>query len=172
LDIDFWALDINLKPMPTIHLTTFVAAPVDRIFDLSRSIDLHKKSMSDRNEKAVDGTTAGLIELDETVTWTAKHLFKTRILKTKITEMNKPFSFTDEMMAGDFKSMKHEHHFRQIDNGSLVIDLFSFETPYGAFGKIANTIFLTSYMKKLLEQKNRAIKDYAESEKWKFILNK
>ena len=158
--------------MPTIDLTTFVAAPVDRIFDLSRSIDLHKKSMADRNEKAVSGTTAGLIELDETVTWKAKHLFKTRILKTKITEMNKPFSFTDEMMDGDFKSMKHEHHFRQIDNGSLVIDLFSFETPYCAFGKIANTIFLTNYMKKLLEQKNRAIKDYAESEKWKFILNK
>ena len=29
--------------MPTIHLTTFVAAPAQRVFDLARSIDLHRK---------------------------------------------------------------------------------------------------------------------------------
>jgi ligand-binding SRPBCC domain-containing protein len=158
--------------MPTIHLTTFVAAPVDRVFDLSRSIDLHKKSMAHTGEQAVSGTTSGLIELNESVTWKAKHLFKTRILKTRITQMERPFSFTDEMMQGDFKSMRHEHHFKQIDNGSLIIDLFSFETPYGSMGKIANGLFLVSYMKKLLEHRNRAIKESAESEKWKFILDK
>jgi ligand-binding SRPBCC domain-containing protein len=158
--------------MPTIHLTTFVAAPIDRVFDLSRSIDLHKKSMAHTNEQAVSGTTAGLINLDETVTWKAKHLFKTRVLKTKITSLEKPFSFTDEMTDGDFSSMKHEHHFKQVNNGSLIIDLFSFQSPYGNFGKIANRIFLTRYLKKLLEHRNNFIKEYAESEKWKFILNK
>ncbi|MBS1918079.1 MAG: SRPBCC family protein [Bacteroidetes bacterium] len=158
--------------MPTIHLTTFIAAPIERVFDLSRSIDLHKKSMAHTNEQAVSGTTTGLIDFDETVTWKAKHLFKTRILKTKITALSKPFSFTDEMMDGDFTSMKHEHHFKQVDNGSLIIDLFSFQTPYGNFGKIANHIFLTNYLKKLLEQRNHVIKEYAETEKWKFILNK
>ena len=158
--------------MPTIHLTTFIAAPIERVFDLSRSIDLHKKSMAHTNEQAVSGTTSGLIALDETVTWKAKHLFKIRILKTKITEMHTPFSFTDEMVTGDFKSMKHEHHFKRVDNGSLVIDLFSFETPYGSFGKIANGIFLTTYMRKLLELRNKSIKESAESDKWKFILNK
>ena len=67
--------------MPTIHLTTFIAAPVDRVFDLSRNIDLHKRPMADFNEEAVAGTRFGLIEKGETVTWKAKHLFKNRILK-------------------------------------------------------------------------------------------
>src|SRR5271170_4305479 len=102
--------------MPTIHLTTFIAAPIERVFDLSRSIDLHKKSMSHTSEQAVSGTTSGLIELNETVTWKAKHLFKIRILKTSITQMDKPFLFTDEMVTGDFKRMKHEHHFKKTDN--------------------------------------------------------
>ena len=31
--------------MPFIHLTTFIEAPVQRVFDLSRSIDVHKLSM-------------------------------------------------------------------------------------------------------------------------------
>jgi ligand-binding SRPBCC domain-containing protein len=160
------------KTMPTIHITTFVAAPADRVFDLSRSIELHKKSMAHANEQVVSGTTSGLIELHETVTWKAKHLFKIRFLKSKITEMKKPFSFTDEMVNGDFKSLKHEHHFKQIDNGTLLIDILYFESPYGSIGKISNKIFFTGYLKKLLERRNQVIKQYAESEKWKFILNK
>src|ERR1700744_6204572 len=105
--------------MPTIHLTTFVAAPADRVFDLARSIDLHRKSMVHTNEEAIAGTTSGLIGLDETVTWKAKHLFKTRVLKSRITAMNKPLSFTDEMVDGDFRSLRHEHNLKKIDNGTL-----------------------------------------------------
>jgi ligand-binding SRPBCC domain-containing protein len=156
--------------MPVIHLTTFVAAPIERVFDLSRSIELHKKSMSHTGEQAVAGTTMGLIGLDETVTWKAKHLMKMRIMKVRITAMKRPFSFTDEMVEGDFKSMKHEHHFKQIENGVLAIDIFSFEAPYGSLGKMVNTFYLTRYMEKLLTQRNRMIKEYAESDKWKFIL--
>jgi ligand-binding SRPBCC domain-containing protein len=158
--------------MPTIHLTTFIAAPADRVFDLCRSIDLHRKSMAHTNEEAVAGTTNGLINIDETVTWKAKHLMKTRILKSKITAMNRPLSFTDEMVSGDFKSLKHEHHFKSIENGTLLIDLFSYETPYGSLGRLANALFLTGYLKKMLEKRNQTIKEYAESDKWKFVLDK
>jgi ligand-binding SRPBCC domain-containing protein len=158
--------------MPTIHLTTFIAAPSDRVFDLARSIDLHRRSMAHTNEEAIAGTTTGLIELDETVTWRAKHLMKTRILKSRITAMVRPLSFTDEMVNGDFKSMRHEHHFKSINNGTFLIDLLHFESPYGGIGKLANNLFLTRYMKNMLEIRNQMIKEYAESEKWKFILVK
>lgn len=126
--------------------------------------------MAHTGEQAVAGTTMGLINLDETVTWKAKHLFKTRVLKTRITAMEKPYSFTDEMVEGDFKQMKHEHHFKQIDNGTLAINIFTFEAPYGALGKMVNTIYLRNYMEKLLEQRNHIIREYAESDKWKFVL--
>jgi len=158
--------------MPTIHLTTFVAAPAERVFDLSRSIDLHRKSMAHTNEEAIAGTVSGLLGLDETVTWKARHLFKTRIMRSRMTSMNRPLSFTDEMVEGDFKSLKHEHYFKSIGNGTLLIDLFHFESPYGGLGKLVNRLFLTDYLKKLLESRNDIIREYAESEKWKFILNK
>lgn len=158
--------------MPTIHLTTFIAAPAARVFDLARSIDLHRRSMAHTREEAVAGTTSGLIGLDESVTWKARHLYKTRVLKSKITAMDPPRSFTDEMVSGDFKSMKHEHHVKPIENGSLLIDLLQFESPWGGLGKWFNAIYLTQYMKQLLEQRNKVIKEYAESDKWKFILEK
>jgi ligand-binding SRPBCC domain-containing protein len=158
--------------MPTIHLTTFIAAPADRVFDLARSIDLHKKSMVHRNEEAVAGTTMGLINLNESVTWKAKHLMKIRIFKSQITAMDRPNSFTDEMRQGDFKSMKHEHHFKQIENGTLMIDILVFESPYGGIGRVFNSVYLTRYMQKLIEQRNQVIKEYAESAKWQNILIK
>lgn len=158
--------------MPTIHLTTFIAAPVHVVFDLSRHIGLHKESMSKFREDAVAGTRFGLIEKGETVTWRARHLFKSRLLRSKITEMIKPDLFTDEQLEGDFKMMKHEHHFKPCENGTLLIDLFYFESPYGLLGQWFNTLYLTSYMKKLLEQRNKTIKEFAESEKWKMLLIK
>ena len=51
-----------------------------------------------------------------------------------------------------------------------LIDKIKFETPYGIFGKIANRLFLISYLKKFLEKRNAVIKDYAETQKWKAIL--
>ena len=156
--------------MPTIHLTTFIAAPIDRVFDLSRNIDLHKESMSKHKEEAVAGTRFGLIEKDETVTWKARHLFKTRMLRTKITEMKKPTFFIDEQAEGDFKSLKHEHHFKQCDNGTIMIDIIVFEAPYGPAGRLFNNLYLTRYLRKLIEHRNKVIKDFAETEKWRKLL--
>ena len=158
--------------MPTIHLTTFIAAPPERVFDLSRSIDLHKKTLSHTKEEAIAGTITGLLELNETVTWKAKHLGKTRFLKSKLTEFRKPEMFTDEMQQGDFKKLKHQHHFKPVDNGTIMIDIFDFESPFSSLGKFFNRIYLTSYLKKMLEQRNSLIKEYAETDKWKQLLNK
>ncbi|HEX7902905.1 MAG TPA: SRPBCC family protein [Chitinophagaceae bacterium] len=158
--------------MPTIHLTTFIAAPANVVFDLSRHIGVHQESMSKHKEEAVAGTRFGLIEKDDTVTWKAKHLFKNRLLRVKITEMKKHEMFVDEQSEGDFKMMKHEHYFKPCENGTLLIDLFHFETPYGTFGKWCNSLFLTRYMKNLLEQRNKTIKEFAESNKWEKLLIK
>src|SRR5687767_3568950 len=108
--------------MALIHLTTFIAAPAHRVFDLSRSISLHKISMDRFDEKSVDGRMEGLIEKGETVTWEARHFFKKRRLTSRIVEMNRPHLFIDVQEKGDFKSLKHEHIFKQIENGTIMID--------------------------------------------------
>ncbi len=157
--------------MSKIHLTTFIAAPIERVFDLSRSISLHKISTEGTNEQAIAGVTSGLINLNETVTWKAKHLLKNRQHKTLISAMEKPNSFTDEMIAGDFKSFKHQHFFKAVNNGTIMIDILDFESPYGSVGKLFSAIYLKKYLTQFLEKRNSVIKTYAETEKWKAILN-
>jgi len=157
--------------MPTIHLTSFIAAPTDIVFDLNRNISLHKISMEQFKEEAVGGITSGLINKEDTVTWKGKHLMKTRFFTSKIIEM-KPFeTFTDKMIKGDFKSFEHQHFFKPADNGTIVIDIINYETPYGFIGELVNKFYLNSYLEKLIAHRNEVIKQYAETDKWRALLS-
>jgi hypothetical protein len=51
--------------MPVINLHTQINAPIGIVFDLSRSIDLHKISTAHTNEEAIAGVTSGLIGMGE-----------------------------------------------------------------------------------------------------------
>lgn len=156
--------------MPTINLITIINAPIDVCFDLSRSIDLHKISTEHTYEEAVDGVVSGLIGLNESVTWKAKHFAVYQKLTTRITEFDRPKYFVDEMSSGIFKSFRHEHIFESTDTGTKIIDHFHYISPVGILGNVADFIFLKRYMTKLLTKRNRTIKDFAESEKWKEII--
>lgn len=157
--------------MPTLHLTSFIAAPQDIVFDLNRNISLHKISMEHVKEEAVGGITSGLVNKDDTVTWKGKHLMKTRYFTSKITEM-KPFeTFTDKMVKGDFKFFEHQHFFKPADNGTIVIDIIKYETPYGFIGELVNKLYLNSYLEKLISHRNKVIKQYAETDKWRALLS-
>jgi ligand-binding SRPBCC domain-containing protein len=162
--------------MPIIKLTTFIESSIEIVFDLSRSIDLHKISTQKTDEEAIAGITTGLIGLNESVTWRAKHFGIYQKLTSKITTFDRPYSFTDEMVKGIFKSFKHQHIFKKTGNNIEMtiemIDIFEYESPFGIFGKLADTIFLERYMTNFLKERNQIIKEFAESDKWKLVLEK
>ena len=151
--------------MPTIHLETFIKANQQIVFDLARSIDLHQISTAHTNEKAVGGKVSGLIELGESVTWEARHFGVLQRLTSKVTAMNPPDYFVDEMVSGAFRSFKHEHIFSAKGEGTLMIDIFSYVSPLGFLGMIADKLFLSAYMTKLLAIRNEVIRQYAEGER-------
>lgn len=157
--------------MPRIELRTEIKADRQIVFDLSRSIDLHKISTEHTNETVIAGKTSGLIGLNESVTWRAKHFGFYQKLTSKITEFDQPNYFTDEMVSGTFKSFIHEHHFADINGGTLMTDSFDYTSPLGYLGQIADKLFLKKYMSNLLRKRNQIIKEFAESNKWKAILN-
>ncbi len=157
--------------MPIIKLQSSIKAPIKRVFDLSRSIDLHKISTAHTKEEAIAGKTSGLIEMDESVTWRAKHFGIYQKLTSKITAFDSPNYFVDEMQNGAFKSFKHEHIFTEYEGFTVMIDVFDYTSPFGIIGKLADKLFLENYMSKLLEKRNQVIKDFSESDDWKEVLN-
>jgi len=52
--------------MPVIYLETNIFAPIEKTFDLARSVDLHKLSAAATNERAIGGLTSGLLEMGQT----------------------------------------------------------------------------------------------------------
>lgn len=148
--------------MPTINLTTTIHAPIHLVFDLARSIDLHQISTEQTQEKAIAGKTSGLIELYETVTWRAKHFGTSQTLTTKITAFDKPNYFVDEMVQGAFKSFIHTHKFEDVPEGTIITDVFDYQSPLGILGKLADVLFLKNYMTRFLMKRNEVIKIHAE----------
>ncbi|MGV8995175.1 MAG: SRPBCC family protein [Flavobacterium sp.] len=149
--------------MPTIHLQTQINAKRPLVFDLSRSIDLHKVSTAHTDETAIAGVTSGLIGLNETVTWRAKHFGVYHKLTSKITEFDQPYYFADEMVNGIFKRFKHQHYFEDHHGGTLMTDLFEYRSPLRILGRAADKLFLKKYMTELLEKRNATIKEFAET---------
>lgn len=157
--------------MPKIELTTEIKSTLEICFDLSRSIDLHKISTAQTNEEAIAGRTNGLINLNETVTWQATHFGIKQKLTSKITAFDRPNYFVDEQIKGIFKSIFHEHTFEQVGDKIIMKDIFEFHSPFGILGMIFNKLVLTNYLKDLLTNRNQIIKEFAETEKWKEVLN-
>jgi ligand-binding SRPBCC domain-containing protein len=156
--------------VPKIIIHTNIKASAEIVFDLSRSIDLHKLSTAHTNEEAIAGRTKGLIQLNESVTWRAKHLGIYQKLTSEITAFKRPDYFVDEMVKGAFKSFRHEHHFEKLPEGTIMTDVFVYTSPLGFLGRMADVIFLKKYLTKLLINRNAMIKEFAESEKYKELL--
>lgn len=148
--------------MSKIYLETRIDAGICKVFDLARDIGLHQKSTFRTGEKASAVRMSGLIEKGETVTWKAKHLDVVQTLTTQIISMERPHHFTDVMLKGAFRSMKHQHLFRQEGQQTVMTDVFEFESPLGIIGKVFNTFFLENYMKRFLLERNKFLKSTAE----------
>jgi hypothetical protein len=88
--------------MTIINITTQLKAPIQKVFDINRNIDIHQNSASGTNEKAIAGVTSGLINLNETVTWRGKHFGFYLNHKSRITAMNFYDYFVDEMEEGNY----------------------------------------------------------------------
>ena len=157
--------------MPIIKIELTVKAPVERVFDLARCIDLHEATMSKHKEKAIGGVTKGLIGMGESVTWEATHFGIKQKLTSKITAFERPKHFRDSMITGAFRRFEHDHFFEQSGEHTLMKDVFDYDSPLGILGKIADALFLEKYMREILTERNQTIKKIAESDDWRKFLN-
>ena len=119
--------------MPTIHLATPIRASRETCFDLSRSIDLHMTSTAHTGERAIAGRTSGLIGPGESVTWRARHF-------------------------GVWQNLTSVS-----DKGTMMYDIFTYMSPLGWLGRLADGLFLKRYIRRLLEHRNEVIRVAAES---------
>lgn len=153
--------------MATVTIATEIAAPPERCFDLARHVGFHVQSMAGTGERAVEGTTEGLLSFQDGVTWEARHLGRRWRLSVRITAFDRPRFFIDEMSKGPFRWLRHTHRFVEVGPGrTRMEDELRFASPAGVLGAAFDAVYLTGYMRSLLLARNAALKAAAESELW------
>jgi hypothetical protein len=156
--------------MPIIEVITHLAAPPAICFQLALSVDLHTISTQRTQESIISGVSKGILKLNDSVTFRARHFGVWQTLTSQVTEFESPVYFADVMQKGAFKSMRHEHYFEATASGTLMRDVFVFESPLGWVGKLVDTLILKRYLQGFLEERCNVIKQYAESGRWQQVL--
>lgn len=156
--------------MPVIDITTRISAPIERVFDLSRSVDLHAASTAQTGERAVAGVTNGLMSLGQEVTWRARHFGVWQSLTSRITAFDPPMHFRDSLVRGAFRRFDHDHYFSRHGETTIMRDVFDFESPLGVLGQLVDWLVLSRYMTRFLLARNALIKETAESHQWRRYL--
>src|SRR6185312_12669837 len=136
--------------MPIIDITTEIHAPRQRVFDLSRSIEMHIASTAHTGERAIAGVTSGLMNLEDEVTWRARHFGIWQRLTSRITMFDPPQHFRDSLVRGVFRCLDHDHFFSARGNITLMRDVFDYVSPCGLLGRLADALYVTRYLKRLL----------------------
>lgn len=151
--------------MVTLEELTLMHAPIERCFDLARSVDAHLTGNVHHGETAVadGGVTSGLLGLGDHVTWRARHFGIRQQLTSKITAMDRPVYFQDAMVRGAFRALQHDHFFRALSPDLTEMrEVFCFAAPWGILGRLAEILVLRRYMRKLLRERNDALRKIAE----------
>jgi hypothetical protein len=152
---------------------TVIDAPIERVFDLSRSVEVHLLGNVHGQEQAlaVGGVTSGLIGPGQRVTWRARHFGFWHELTSQATVVEAPTFFQVTMVEGIFRSMQADHRLRTLPSGATELrDIFSIAAPLPVLGPVAEVLFLRRYMIGLNRERNAVIRQLAESDEWRRYL--
>ncbi|MFO7960574.1 MAG: SRPBCC family protein [Nitriliruptoraceae bacterium] len=142
-------------------LATEIAAPVGRVFDLCLDVEAHLRSMARSRERAIAGRTDGILELDDQVTWRARHFGIPWKMTVRITELDRPRRFVDQQVTGPFESFRHQHDFEPTREGTRMTDTIEFVAPFGLIGRLAESLVLERRLRTLIEVRNRYLQQAA-----------
>lgn len=151
--------------MTSVVVTTRIAAPIEVCFDLARSVDAHLQSSEFTGERAVEpGRTSGLLEFGDLVTFEGVHFGIRQRFTARITEMDRPHRFVDELVKSTFRALCHVHSFEAAADGTtLMTDALEWTSPLGILGRIADAVAVRRHMRNFVVKKQRRLGEIARA---------
>jgi len=151
--------------MTRIVIETKIPAPIELCFDLARDVNSHEQSAAFSSERVVPpGRTEGLLELGDLVAFEGRHFGIKQRFVARITALDRPRRFVDEMVQGSFKWLRHVHEFAHRDGVTIMRDTLEWEPPFGFIGRLADGLFLRRHMLWFVTTKQASLKQIAEAQ--------
>ncbi len=70
---------------------------------------------------------------------------------TEITHVNEQKYFVDEQRIGPYKLWHHEHILEEHSEGTKMIDIVSYQPPFGLFGRLANHVLIDRNLNQIFD---------------------
>jgi ligand-binding SRPBCC domain-containing protein len=151
--------------LTTITIETFIAAPAEVCFDLARDVEAHRRSAAFSGEQLVPpGKLSGVLELGDLVAFEGRHFAMRQRFVARITLVDRPRRFDDEMVKGIFRWLRHVHEFHPREDGTLMRDVLTWEAPLGPLGHLADWLFLRRHMTWFVRTKQGHLREMAEEQ--------
>ena len=80
-----------------------------------------------------------------------------------VTDFNYPHHFRDVMTCGAFHGFANGHRLKTQPGGTVMIDEVVFQSLPSLPGRLVDALFMTRYLRRLLEGRCEAIKHEAEA---------
>ncbi|WP_404473707.1 SRPBCC family protein [Microbacterium aerolatum] len=140
--------------MATFTLERVIPAAPAAVFAASLDPALHLETMARYGETMLEGPADGVFTEGSTVTWRARHFGIPFRLTTVVFDIDPPHGFCDQQVKGPFGAFHHEHVFIEHPDGTLMRDTITFRSPFGPLGALVDRLFMRSYMRRLIEERN------------------
>jgi hypothetical protein len=146
-----------------VEVVTLIGAERPVVFDLELDVDVHAASVPGSDETATTSTGRRRLQLDDEVTFRARHLGVHWHLTSRVTEYDRPRRFVDEQTRGPFCTLRHEHVFDSLaGHRTRMTDRVSFTVPGGPAGRACARLLLAPYLRRLLRRRAHHVGRLAE----------
>lgn len=153
--------------------TRTIHAPLERCFDLTRSVDVHVYTSRTIAGRAIGGKRHGLAALGDQTTWSARFFGIRCALTTEIQRCEAPHHLTDWLRHGAFLEFGHHYRLLELRTGQVELeDAFTFRSPGGWLGRVFDEWVLRPVMRRVMESRLDDIKRLAESDGWNVFLQR
>ena len=158
-----------------LHDSILIAAPIERCFLLSTSIEIVALTLAMRpvryKSSGRDGKLSGMILANDQLLWRGWKFGLPQMHETLITGFNQPIFFQDTMGRGRFAAFQHDHHFTETPTGTLLEDELRFSMPFGFAGALVGRFIMVPHIRGLLHRRFALLKRLAEGEGWRQYLD-
>ena len=79
---------------------------------------------------------------------------------TEITHIKEHEYFIDEQRSGPYKLWHHEHHFKQVENGTLMTDILYYDIGKGFIGNLAGALLIDAKIKSIFNYRFITLKEH------------
>lgn len=92
---------------------------------------------------------------DYTIRWAGLRLG----WRTRISEYEPPFYFTDEMIRGPYTLWRHRHTFHPGEEGTLVSDRVDYQLPLGALGDLVHRLAVAEQLRGIFRYRQMSLNE-------------